>query len=79
MSGFVGQRAHVRLCKQEERKEAGVTCFMININELQCYKGFGQRLRLAVPRGEEIRCCVLYFAFELVLFLIKRNHCYGDS
>ncbi len=33
----------------------------------------------AVPRGEEIRCCVLYFAFELVLFLIKRNHCYGDS
>ncbi len=30
-------------------------------------------------RGEEIRCCVLYSAFELVLFLIKRNHCYGDS
>ncbi len=56
-----------------------MTCFMINVNELQCYKGFGQRLRWAVPRGEEIRCCVLYFAFELVLFLIKRNHCYGDS
>ncbi len=33
----------------------------------------------AVPRGEDIRCCVLYFAYELILFLIKRNHCYGDS
>ncbi len=33
----------------------------------------------AVLRGEDIRCCVLYFAFELVLFLIKQNHCYGDS
>ncbi len=33
----------------------------------------------AVPRGEDIRCCVLYFAYELKLFLIKRNHCYGDS
>ncbi len=31
MSGFIGQRAHVRLCKQEERKEAGVTCFMIDV------------------------------------------------
>ncbi len=30
-------------------------------------------------RGEDIRCCVLYFAYALVLFLIKRNHCYGDS
>ncbi len=32
----------------------------------------------AVPRGEDIRCCVLYFAYELNLFLIKRNHCYGN-
>ncbi len=45
MSGFLGQRAHVRLYKQEARKEAGVTCFMINVNELQYYKSFGQKLR----------------------------------
>ncbi len=44
MSGFLGQRAHVRLYKQEARKEAGVTCFMINANELQYYKSFGQKL-----------------------------------
>ncbi len=40
MSGFLGQRAHVRLYKQETRKEAGVT----NVNELQCYKCLGQKL-----------------------------------
>ncbi len=43
--GFLGQRAHVRLYKQEACKEAGVTCFMINANELPYYKSFVRKLR----------------------------------
>ncbi len=34
----------------------------------------------AVPHGEDYLAVVfLVFAYELLLFLIKRNHCYGDS
>ncbi len=32
----------------------------------------------AVPRGEDYSLLCFVFAYELVLFLIKRNHCYGD-
>ncbi len=51
------------------------------IMQMSCsiIKALSRNPNRAVPRGEDIRCCVLYFAYELVLFLIKRNHCYGDS
>ncbi len=43
--GFYDKGAHVRLYKQEACKEAGVTCFMINANELPYYKSFVRKLR----------------------------------
>ncbi len=42
-SMFLGQRVHVRLYKQRQErteKEAGMTCFYDDANELQSYKSF---------------------------------------
>ncbi len=56
-----------------------MTCFMMMQMSCKTIKALSRYVDKAIPRGEDIRCCVLYFAYELVLFLIKRNHCYGDS
>ncbi len=42
--------------------------FYDDANEMQNYKSLSGYVNEAVPRGEDIRCCVLYFAYELVLF-----------
>ncbi len=42
-------------------------------------KALSRNVDGAVPRGEDYSLLCFVFAYELVLFLIKRNHCYGDS
>ncbi len=49
MSGFLAQRVHVRLYKQEARKEAGVTCFMIMQMSCSIIKALARGSDRAVP------------------------------